>query len=213
MIITCPKCDVRYALSAEALGNEGRKLKCSKCGHHWFQTPAEDLPQKIEKSQESVLQPADTHKVNKVFAILHWIPNGWVVFLTVLILTFLTLFVARFPISTALPGTIPIYETFGVQVAPLGYGLKIAEVVSKPEIEDDNKLYFTVSGYIVNLTNEVKDIPKLECKLYDIDGKELHSWTFVAEKNIVNAQSQVSFSSRIENKFLESKGFQIVFSY
>ena len=39
MILTCSKCTTQFTVSATALGERGRKVKCSRCSHTWFQTP------------------------------------------------------------------------------------------------------------------------------------------------------------------------------
>ncbi len=36
MKITCPDCSTSYEIKAEALGPEGRSVKCAKCGNRWF---------------------------------------------------------------------------------------------------------------------------------------------------------------------------------
>ncbi len=40
MIITCPNCSARFRLAEDALGAEGRKLRCSRCKHSWHERPA-----------------------------------------------------------------------------------------------------------------------------------------------------------------------------
>jgi predicted Zn finger-like uncharacterized protein len=37
MILQCPECSTRFALDARKLGESGRKVKCGRCGHVWFQ--------------------------------------------------------------------------------------------------------------------------------------------------------------------------------
>lgn len=39
MIITCPNCETKFEVPETALGSAGRKLKCAKCHHVWFQSP------------------------------------------------------------------------------------------------------------------------------------------------------------------------------
>lgn len=39
MLITCPSCTTNFSIPDSALGTTGRKLKCAKCGHKWFQEP------------------------------------------------------------------------------------------------------------------------------------------------------------------------------
>ena len=45
MIITCDACTKRYMLDAQAVGAEGRMVRCASCGHSW----------KIHPLKESVL--------------------------------------------------------------------------------------------------------------------------------------------------------------
>ena len=37
MVIHCPECNVGYNLTLEQIG-DGRKLRCAKCNHEWFET-------------------------------------------------------------------------------------------------------------------------------------------------------------------------------
>ncbi len=50
MIISCPACATRYNIDHKALGDKGRKVRCSNCAHQWIQAPPMseedmDLPQ------------------------------------------------------------------------------------------------------------------------------------------------------------------------
>ncbi len=39
MIITCPSCSAQFAVPVAAIGATGRTVRCSACGHQWFQDP------------------------------------------------------------------------------------------------------------------------------------------------------------------------------
>ncbi len=42
MILVCESCKTRYLLAASALMPDGRRVRCTSCGHEWFQEPEED---------------------------------------------------------------------------------------------------------------------------------------------------------------------------
>lgn len=44
MRVTCPECESKFKVPDKALGETGRKLRCSQCSHQWFQAPAPEKP-------------------------------------------------------------------------------------------------------------------------------------------------------------------------
>lgn len=43
MIITCEICSVKFNVSVDALGKNGRIVRCSNCNHEWFETAQTDI--------------------------------------------------------------------------------------------------------------------------------------------------------------------------
>lgn len=58
MILTCPSCSASYNVSSEAIGVDGRQVRCKKCQHVWFQEgekqALEDLINLIQSTEIEV---------------------------------------------------------------------------------------------------------------------------------------------------------------
>lgn len=51
MIIACPACGTKYVVPDDALGLDGRTVRCAKCKHSWFQDgPALGLPERADRN-------------------------------------------------------------------------------------------------------------------------------------------------------------------
>lgn len=57
MDITCPNCATLFAVPDGAIGPNGRKLKCSQCGHLWRQMPPSDPADVMSAPAEVPLPP------------------------------------------------------------------------------------------------------------------------------------------------------------
>ncbi len=42
MIFNCPECEKKYVLSSNAIGPNGKTVRCVNCAHEWFQMPEQD---------------------------------------------------------------------------------------------------------------------------------------------------------------------------
>ncbi len=59
MYVVCPKCRTCFKVPKEALGTEGRKLRCAKCGHIWFASIAHAAkPADIKRMREDQAKAA-----------------------------------------------------------------------------------------------------------------------------------------------------------
>lgn len=59
MKITCPDCSTSYEIKAEAVGQQGRSVKCAKCGNRWFVSADEDAAEFKSANPEPTAEPND----------------------------------------------------------------------------------------------------------------------------------------------------------
>lgn len=52
MRIQCPNCETIFSVGENALGENGRKVRCSQCKHEWFQSPETALPEPAVTTEE-----------------------------------------------------------------------------------------------------------------------------------------------------------------
>src|SRR6218665_1761277 len=55
MIIACPACSTRYVVPDNAIGVDGRTVRCAKCRHSWYQEGA--LPADLPAAAEAAAAP------------------------------------------------------------------------------------------------------------------------------------------------------------
>ncbi len=60
MILTCPACSTSYQVDGSRFTPTGRKVRCAKCGHSWFQEPVVTLLPD-EPPSEALAEPEPYH--------------------------------------------------------------------------------------------------------------------------------------------------------
>ena len=53
MILSCPSCSTRFSVPDGAFAKGGRKLRCGKCKHDWFQEPPVEEAAPVEPAEEA----------------------------------------------------------------------------------------------------------------------------------------------------------------
>lgn len=186
MIITCPACETRFLLSAQALGSEGRDVRCAKCGHQWHALPqqaeAEELVLEVEEGFEldPVPEPEEGHPPPELDEALiaalsapkpvargdsPWAHPVWKVACLVLALgaLLLTLLALREPLHGPLS---PVYALLGFTAEE---GLTLADVKLEP-LPSRNKKRYEIQCNIVNQSKETRTVPKLRMQILNEAG-------------------------------------------
>ncbi len=187
MIVSCPTCSTRYTLSDASLGAEGRKVRCAKCGHVWWQRPEAgsvfggdmaDAPTEIRPSRP--LKGTRKDKTAPRTPRFTRPDKSTLVGFGVLALGLVAVgaggFFARDALVRAWPPLALLYESAGLMVEPPGAGLHLQNVRSEQKTEGGATVLI-VEGQIVNGADTPRPVPALRAISLDAGHKPLQNWT------------------------------------
>ena len=195
MTITCPNCDTKFNVSPDAIGPQGRKVKCVKCKQVWFQEPLNIIqepanfninPEVERMAEESSHLPAVSESYNKKIAKIMF----FIVFLIVtstMLITNGNAIVQKLPFTSAFYDLLGIYDTRDL----------VLKDINIEYIEFDQLKDLLIKGKIYNKSNVEKHVPTLRVTLYDGDKKELKKIFLNSSELSLKANEEVDFENRV----------------
>jgi predicted Zn finger-like uncharacterized protein len=219
MIITCPNCATRYEAPEESFEPDGRKVKCSNCRNTWFQTVGEaevvsvfdtpavadtaanvqreaDKPLSIE--EEAARLAAASRRASAGFASRQAMRRGSLVgwsTLAAVVCVFMAFgYWGRVEVVKLFPAAASIYAKIGLPVNVRG--LEFANVRYLREFENGVPI-LNVTGEIINVTDEMLQVPRVRFGLYDVSQHEVYHWTMAIGREPLEPADAVTFSTRL----------------
>lgn len=187
MIVTCPSCSTRYLVDPAAIGQDGRRVKCARCGHLWRESAVEPVAAPPPPEPQPVLVgPAATqaapplsgarHITNLPVVITQRRRDGPAVGLALAVLLVGGLagvgYFARDSIVRFWPPAVRFYDTIGVPVAQpvetgaLGRGLVLRELEVR-RVAGTGVEQVVVTGRVENRALVTRPVPPIEVRLLD----------------------------------------------
>ena len=193
MIIRCFACSTRYRIDAATLGDAGRRVRCTSCGHVWLELPPGGVAQRPEPNGQSTsTSPPPPLPQRRGSEWVGWFVAGFVV---AVVLTGLA--VGRNTIVAAWPDTVAVYNSAGLEIrVPHADGLRIAGVESE-RLQGGNGAVLLVRGAVENTTLHSRTVPALQAVLADETGTELHRWRVAVVSPVLGGGQTTSFESWI----------------
>lgn len=207
MMLTCEKCQSQYNIDPQKLQG-GHKVRCTSCGHVWFQNSEEKKvsPPSVEESKpampEAVLKPVTPppalHMPSSLSApvlapqgrempVMDHLPGGMKAeqfgLFTFLLLTFVTLIallIARGPLVKHMPAMATLYRAAGFHIEAPGEGLRLSELVVERRL-DDGKRTLLVMAKLSNISSAEKPYPSMRVVLRGPYGASIQEWDFHPE--------------------------------
>ncbi len=183
MILTCEKCATSYSVADDAIGEEGRKVKCISCGHVWLQVARPDAPPSEEtapvppgKGGSDSKRPVGARSAGAVALVALLLLVGGLA---------AAIYAGRTAIVQSWPPAALLYEEFGIgldgidfgAIPGVGAGLEYRNVTSEIRTDSFGDTLF-VRGEVHNASEIPRPVPTLRASLADSDGASVESWTF-----------------------------------
>ena len=206
MIVGCPSCATRYRVEPAALGEGGRRVRCTRCGHVWREEAPADSPAPGVVGAAPTLAPERADAVGETAlklapprrrgGRLDWRAAG--IAGAVVAVAAAGLVAARDEIAGAWPPTARLYEAVGLAAgaAEEGRGLLIRDVASKRVLEGGVPILL-VRGAIENPTGWRRPVPAIRAALKGETGAELHRWIITAPAAALDAGQSTTFEAKL----------------
>jgi predicted Zn finger-like uncharacterized protein len=176
MILECPECHTRYAVPDQAIGVDGRMVRCISCKHEWFEKGdlvEEATPEPKEESDDELLdieiedfgipEGSALPSLTEAGASRHWMFGTLALALMLLTLTGMHY---RQSLHSLMPG---LYEAMGYYPAK---GLVLAKLQIKPLASRRTKR-FALNCTIVNHGDSPQPHPPLAMRIVTSGGNIL----------------------------------------
>ena len=188
MILTCPACATSYFIPDDAIGPDGRRVRCKSCGHDWRATP-EDTSLDLGEVAAAISPPSEVTQVVEVETAPAPLPQafraraqerqraqkavkqglGWSLLVIALVSALTAAYLMRDTIVAKVPTLASAYRMFGIQTNAIG--LEFEAVNARYAAHDTSRV--VISGAVRNIRDREIVIPAIRISMRDATGREI----------------------------------------
>ncbi len=206
MVISCAACGTRFRVPVDSLRPNGKLVKCSKCGHRWFQEPppeaGEPVPEEVRKPPPAEGARAGAPDGRRLRVL------GWALLLLLLAASGFVV-VGRHAIVARWPEAAAFYARLGLPVE-LELGLEIRDLEAR-RVEDGGISTLVVQGVIHNRSGGPRLVPPIRVRLLDEQGRELAFGLYRAERERLEAGTITRFEARLDEPPPAAVRYEVTF--
>ncbi|MEX0809565.1 MAG: DUF3426 domain-containing protein [Dongiaceae bacterium] len=219
MIVTCPACATRYSVEPSSIAPDGRKVRCTRCGHVWLQLPPADMPKRVDllpdladrdvRPESVVVPPPMPSRERRRGGSGGWL--GLVLLLLIVGFAASVGYIARERIVERWPEVAPLYERIGIDVAAVGDGLLLGEPTHVRRAVDGVDV-IEIEGEIRNATEADMAIPNLLVMLRNDADQTVLERVYAAPRPALQAGETLRYKIAIEEPPSEAVRAAITFT-
>ncbi len=205
MILNCEECHTRYLLPTHLLGADGRRVRCTICGHEWFQIPEDDeltpetagddeYPPSFAETlsqvefRDSVNEPLPDDRMlasdlippekKKLFRLQPGTGWGLLAAGLIALAIFALLLICRGPVMKVWPPALAIYAPLGLEPPVPGEGLVFEDLKATTSYNAEGVEILRLTGTVRNVRGHAVPVPGLRFALRREDGSEVETWSY-----------------------------------
>lgn len=196
MIISCTNCSARFIVKAQTIGENGRKVKCARCKHVWFQksdvealkaameSNAVEVPKEIEPVPEGSNVPAIPKKKTSIFLKI-------AALISFIFFVFTLSLIASNKVLPKMSFYYSLFDIYDSEDMAL-YDVKVEKVTSGKYND------VLISGKIANESETERRLPALRMTILSETGEKLRTVTLAPQGLVIKPKEKMDFSDKIE---------------
>jgi predicted Zn finger-like uncharacterized protein len=230
MILTCPDCATRYQTDASHFIPDGRKVRCAKCGHVWFQAAPEPEagveeahvaaepeaePEPVAPKREAYAPSPRVEPIAQRFAERPrlferlGIGLGWALLAAVVLGVGWSGLYYRQAIADLWPQSSSLYSAMGMRVNTRG--IEFHDKTAHFETDGDQDV-LVITGHLLNTTSRELSVPAIRVSLMDATRRELYHWNFSPDVTTLAPGQTASFRTQLPSPPAAARNIELRFA-
>ena len=223
MILDCPNCSSKFSLDRDLLLPGGRKVKCSNCGHVWFQAPGDDDVEDVISDsgagEEEARSFADELGLNEdplppddddLPPLVRKEPApeeedvraqpskifSYGLAAAIFILSLAGIISQQSAVIKAWPASENLFVFFGHEIKAPGEGLSFHERITtvKSDPQGEGIERVTINGALINMLSSKAVVPLIKAELVSSGGEKSGDVLIRPPQALIDANGQMPFS-------------------